>query len=78
MLTCPSPSSHGPRYVPGGASTAAVALLVAILALTIRFILSHQNKKLAERDAAEASGEAPSRAHGGASDERATGFRYIL
>ncbi|KAI1124160.1 allantoate permease [Nemania abortiva] len=58
------PASDGPRYLAGGAATAGVALLVAVLALTVRLVLRKENKRLAEREASEPETEA--------------GFRYIL
>lgn len=61
------PATDGPRYLPGGVSTAAVALLVAALALMLRAILARQNKKLAERESLEDGGP------GGRE-----GFRYVL
>ncbi|KAI1349363.1 allantoate permease [Xylaria sp. FL0043] len=67
------PASDGPRYLPGGAATAGVALLVATLALITRLVLQRKNKKLAEREAFEAEGTA---AH--TSEAVPTGFRYIL
>lgn len=67
------PSSDGPRYLPGGAATAGVALLVAVLALVARIVLQRENKRLAERDASEP--EATIRDN---PDTAAPGFRYIL
>ncbi|KAH7040206.1 putative MFS transporter [Microdochium trichocladiopsis] len=58
------PASNGPRYLPGGISTAAVALLVAVLALALREILRRQNKKLEAAESVEDGGR--------------IGFRYIL
>ncbi|EMR62640.1 putative allantoate permease protein [Eutypa lata UCREL1] len=69
------PGTDGPRYLPGGISTAAVALVVAILAIIIRLILAKQNKKMEERELFELSGQAPTSER---RDERAAGFRYIL
>ncbi|KAI1364811.1 allantoate permease [Xylaria arbuscula] len=68
------PASDGPRYLAGGAATAGVAFLVAILALVTRLVLQRANKKLAEREAAaESEGTAADR-----SEILAPGFRYIL
>ncbi|KAJ8130930.1 hypothetical protein O1611_g2700 [Lasiodiplodia mahajangana] len=61
------PASDGPRYLPGGAATAGVAFLVAVVALVARLVLKRENKKLAEREASEPEA--------GAVDG---GFRYIL
>jgi len=69
------PASDGPRYLPGGAATAAVALLVAVLALVVRLVLKRENKKLAEREQFENNAN-----NSGSSDpsEVGVGFRYIL
>ncbi|KAI1736409.1 allantoate permease [Xylaria scruposa] len=67
------PSSDGPRYLPGGAATAGVAFLVAVLALLARFVLQKENKRLAEREASELDGTAVDN-----SEVAAPGFRYIL
>ncbi|KAI0450384.1 allantoate permease [Xylaria acuta] len=67
------PSSDGPGYLPGGAATAGVAFLVAVLALVTRFVLQKENKRLAEREASELEGTAAD------NPELITpGFRYIL
>lgn len=62
------PSSSGPRYVPGGSATAAVALLVAVMAVVIRTVHVKMNKGLQHRENVEDDEalEAP------------RGFRYIL
>ncbi|KAL4802447.1 major facilitator superfamily domain-containing protein [Aspergillus unguis] len=62
------PSSSGPRYIPGGSATAAVALLVAGMAFVIRVVHGRMNKRLVERESIE-------------DDEHLDaprGFRYIL
>ncbi|GAP88653.1 putative allantoate permease [Rosellinia necatrix] len=64
------PASDGPRYLPGGAATAGVSLLVGALALVARMVLQRENKRLAER---EASGTADDNA-----EVVGVGFRYIL
>lgn len=71
------PSSTGPQYIPGGSTNAVVCLLVAALALILRFIHIRENRKLEkfEREAEEADreeGQAPV-----APDHPPTGFRYI-
>ncbi|KAJ0415445.1 major facilitator superfamily domain-containing protein [Aspergillus carlsbadensis] len=63
------PSSSGPRYIPGGSATAAVALGVAGMAFVIRVVHVRMNRTLVEREGSvESEGElsAP------------RGFRYIL
>lgn len=67
------PSSSGPRYIAGGSATAAIALLVSLLALAIRIVHVEMNKQLEE---AESSQDIPV----GANDAQtqASEFRYIL
>lgn len=72
------PATDGPRYLPGGVSTAGVALLVAVLAVIIRILLIKQNKKLEERERFELSGQQAPGSGAERRDERAVGFRYIL
>ncbi|KAJ5288891.1 hypothetical protein N7478_001921 [Penicillium angulare] len=69
------PASSGPRYLPGGSATAAIALLVALVALVIRLVHARMNKQL---EAAEASQDLPMDSNDPASESRTTGFRYIL
>ncbi|CEJ57501.1 Putative Function: ttuB of A. vitis facilitates the cellular uptake of tartrate [Penicillium brasilianum] len=66
------PSSSGPRYIPGGSATAAIALLVALIALVIRLVHQKMNRRL---EAAESSEDVPL---GDNLESRAVGFRYIL
>ncbi|KAJ5459536.1 uncharacterized protein N7458_001088 [Penicillium daleae] len=66
------PSSSGPRYIPGGSATAAIALLVALIALVIRLVHMNMNRRL---EAAETSEDVPP---GDNLESRAVGFRYIL
>ncbi|OJJ53525.1 hypothetical protein ASPSYDRAFT_162671 [Aspergillus sydowii CBS 593.65] len=63
------PSSSGPRYVPGGSATAAVALLVAAMAFVIRVVHVRMNKGLVRREEEVDDDEAL---------ETPRGFRYIL
>ena len=73
------PASQGPRYLPGGAGTAAVALVTALLALTVRVVLARENRKLEARESIDSEGNVTAGAgQGGAVDERAVGFRYVL
>lgn len=67
------PASSGPRYIPGGSATAAIALLVAILALIIRLVHVKMNRKLSEQETSENV-----RADATDVETRASGFRYIL
>ncbi|KAJ5377131.1 uncharacterized protein N7496_004540 [Penicillium cataractarum] len=66
------PSSSGPRYIPGGSATAAIALLVALIALVIRLVHQKMNQRL---EAVESSEDVPP---GDNLESRAVGFRYIL
>lgn len=71
------PSSASPRYIPGGVANTVICLLVALLALVLRFIHIKENRKLEalEREPAGAeSGQV--RDHTGR-DKRAAGFRYV-
>ncbi|KAK6825967.1 MFS transporter [Apiospora arundinis] len=73
------PASQGPRYLPGGAGTAAVALVTALLALTVRMVLSRENRKLEARESIDSEGNVTAGVnHHGNVDERAVGFRYVL
>jgi hypothetical protein len=68
------PSSTGPRYIPGGSATAAILLIVAGLALTIRLLHARINKELEEAESSQdvrpAEMDKP--------DSPPAGFRYIL
>ncbi|KAH7309691.1 major facilitator superfamily domain-containing protein [Stachybotrys elegans] len=70
------PASSGPQYIPGGSANAIICLVVAILALVLRFIHIKENKKLEQAEmedskygGKEHTSEVP--------DKRAFGFRYI-
>lgn len=63
------PSSSGPQYVPGGSATAAVALLVAVMAYVIRVVHVRKNRGLARREE-EVDGDDEL--------EAPRGFRFIL
>jgi hypothetical protein len=67
------PASDGPRYLPGGAATAGVALLVAVLAFVARLVLQKENKRLAECEVCEPEAGAVD-----SPEAAASGFRYIL
>ena len=74
------PKSTGPQYVPGGTANSVVCLLVAGLALVLRYLHKWENRKLeqAEREMAEAAetgGTLPTQVPG--QDRRNVGFRYI-
>lgn len=67
------PSSTGPRYIPGGSATAAILLVVAGIALTIRLLHARMNKKL---EAESSQDVHPAEMH--KPDSPPAGFRYIL
>lgn len=64
------PISDAPRYIPGGSATAAVALVVAVLAFVIMTVLKKQNKALAGRGVVDAGNSVMS-LHGGNPEARA-------
>jgi hypothetical protein len=67
------PKSAGPRYIPGGSANAAICVLVALVALILRFVHIHENKKLVK-----AEEEAMSEFDGQNVGERNIGFRYVV
>lgn len=69
------PKTDTPRYIPGGSATAGTALAVTLLAFAIRLLLARDNRKMEERELADAEGVAE---HAGEGEVRAVGFRYIL
>ena len=71
------PNSDAPRYTAGGTATACVSLVVAAVALSIRFWHIKLNKKLAEKEIVDSDGNIQN-LHADDPDARAVGFRYIL
>lgn len=67
------PSSSGPRYIPGGSATAAIALLVALIALFIRLVHAKMNNRLEEAENSQGIS-----LEDNDSENRVIGFRYIL
>lgn len=67
------PSSSGPRYIPGGSATAAIALLVALIALLIRLVHAKMNNRLEEAENSQGIS-----LENNDSENRVIGFRYIL
>ncbi len=71
------PNSDAPRYIAGGSATACVSLVVAAVALSIRFWHIKLNKKLAAKEIIDSDGNIQN-LHADDPDARAFGFRYIL
>lgn len=65
--------STGPQYIPGGTANTVISVMVAVLAVVLRYIHKWENKKLeaAEQEAATSEGVV-ARAEGAP-----PGFRYI-
>ena len=64
------PKAHEPQYMQGSAANAGVCLVIALLALVLRFVHQWENKKLEkieQEGTAAVAGE----------DRRAFGFRYV-
>jgi hypothetical protein len=70
------PKSAGPQYVPGGSANAAVSVLVAVIALFIRYVHVRENRKLAKLEDEGVSNV--DEIVPGDEDRRAKGFRYVL
>ena len=68
------PKSAAPRYLPGGSANAAICVLVALVALVLRFVHIHENKKL---ERAELELQDDDDAQQGP-DGRSVGFRYVV
>lgn len=64
------PASDSPRYIAGGTANTIICLLVAAIALVLRFVHIRENKKL--EVAEEDSGSVDE-----SDDRRAAGFRYV-
>ncbi|GKT48628.1 putative transporter [Colletotrichum spaethianum] len=73
------PSSTGPQYIPGGSANTAICVLVAVLALVLRYLHKWENKKLerAELDAAVLAESGEKLPVDLKQEKRAAGFRYI-
>lgn len=68
------PDSSGPQYIPGGSATAAIALLVAIIAFIIRIVHAKMNHNLEEQESTR-NLQTTGADH---LETRSSGFRYIL
>lgn len=65
------PSSAAPRYVPGGSANAVICLVVGLVALVLRFVHIHENKKLERAELEQHDGvEIP--------EQGTFGFRYVV
>ncbi|KAH8669378.1 major facilitator superfamily domain-containing protein [Ilyonectria robusta] len=74
------PSSDGPQYRPGGSANASICVVVALLALLLRYLHKWENKKLArvERQTAEAGEEGGKVNMESADGHGRPGFRYVV
>ncbi|KAF4973867.1 hypothetical protein FZEAL_9185 [Fusarium zealandicum] len=75
------PSSDGPQYTPGGSANAALCVVVALLAIFLRYLHKWENKKL-ERIESEAAAVGDENGKGEVDTDptqsrRRHGFRYI-
>ena len=68
------PKSAAPRYVPGGSANAVICLVVALVALILRFVHIHENKKL---ERAELELQDDDNVQQGP-EGRSAGFRYVV
>lgn len=66
------PASTGPRYIPGGSANTVICLIVAGLALILRFVHIRENKKLEQAEVAARDGAVATEGR-----RPAAGFRYI-
>lgn len=72
------PSSDGPQYKPGGSANAAICVLVALLALVLRYVHKWENKKLDRlENEANAAGNENGKGDLAVAETREPGFRYI-
>ncbi|KUI72088.1 hypothetical protein VM1G_07538 [Cytospora mali] len=71
------PKSASPRYIPGGTANTVICLLVAFMALVLRFVHIKENRKLEvlERELGDGESRRGGDVVGG--DRRAVGFRYV-
>lgn len=70
------PATAAPRYIPGGTANTVICLMVALLALVLRFVHLRENReleKLEERELADGDQDG----NGGGGGRRAVGFRYV-
>ncbi|KAK2608077.1 hypothetical protein N8I77_006712 [Diaporthe amygdali] len=70
------PATAAPRYIPGGTANTVICLMVALLALVLRFVHLRENReleKLEERELADGD----QGGNGGGGGRRAVGFRYV-
>lgn len=70
------PATAAPRYIPGGTANTVICLMVALLALVLRFVHVKENRELEKlEDQGLADGGQAAIGDGG--DRRTTGFRYV-
>lgn len=68
------PTSDSPRYIPGGTANTVICLLVAVMALLLRFVHIRENKKIEAEEAEDIANGGRAQA---AVDRRGVGFRYV-
>lgn len=68
------PASASPRYIPGGTANTVICLLVAVMAVLLRFVHIRENKKLEAQEADDVANGGRAKA---GEDRRAVGFRYV-
>lgn len=74
------PSSDGPQYRPGGSANASICVVVALLALLLRYLHKWENKKLAgvEKQTAEAGEQGGKASMESAQGHGRPGFKYVV
>ncbi|KAH7129580.1 major facilitator superfamily domain-containing protein [Dactylonectria estremocensis] len=74
------PGTDGPQYRPGGSANAAICVMVAVLAIVLRYLHKWENRKLArvERETAEAGEQGEKVNMGSALGDGRPGFRYVI
>lgn len=74
------PSSASPRYIPGGVTNTVVCVVVAAMAMLLRWIHIRENKKLEALESEDGLDVQAGAGHGSggvAGGRRVTGFRYV-
>ncbi|RDW93745.1 putative MFS transporter [Aspergillus mulundensis] len=72
------PTSDGPRYIRGQSICAAFMFFNAILALSLRFLLSWENKRLDRKYGPQSESAAQQKGQAVGEENYGSGFRYVL